>query len=161
MPSSDAQHTSWKEVSEELNRLHCLMPKYQSEFRSAGRNDIVEDLEWCRFLLMDLKRPPLTLLRKGRPKVTMSCCSVSCSGSGAPLCWLLWSCWPEHAPSLIGTAERSLATARGLNEKRASLSGSACEYRRLLLSAAAVGCISWMILAAISYGLARLLGWRL
>jgi hypothetical protein len=69
----------------------------------------------------------------------MSCCSVSCPGSGAPLCWLLWSCWPEHAPSLIGTAERSLATARGLSEKRASFSGSACEYRRLL-AAAAVGC---------------------
>jgi hypothetical protein len=90
----------------------------------------------------------------------MSCCSVSCSGSGAPLCWLLWSCWPEHAPSLIGTAERSLATARGLSEKRANFSGSACEYRRLLATAA-VGAISWMILAAIGYQLARLLGWRL
>jgi len=78
----------------------------------------------------------------------MSCCSVSCSGSGAPLCWLLWSCWPEHAPSLIGTAERSLATARGLSEKRASFSGSAYEYRRLLATAA-VGAISWMILAGI------------
>jgi hypothetical protein len=69
----------------------------------------------------------------------MRCCSVSCSGSGAPPCWLSRSCWPEHAPGLIGTAEHSPATARGLNEKRASLSGSACEYRRLL-AVAAVGC---------------------
>jgi len=40
---------------------------------------------------------------------------------------------------LIGTAERSPVTARDLNEKRASLSGSACEYRRLL-AVAPVGC---------------------
>jgi hypothetical protein len=65
MPNSDAQHTSWKEVSEELNRLHGLMPKYQSQFRSAGRDDIVEDLEWCRFLLMDAETAAINFVKKG------------------------------------------------------------------------------------------------
>jgi hypothetical protein len=61
MPSSDPQRTSWKEVSAELNRLHCLMPKYQGQFRSAGRGDIVEDLEWCRLLLMDAETAAIKL----------------------------------------------------------------------------------------------------
>jgi hypothetical protein len=65
MPSSDAQHTLLKEVSEELNRLHCLMPKYQSQFRSAWRDDIVEDLEWCRFLLMDAETAAINFVKKG------------------------------------------------------------------------------------------------
>jgi len=65
MPSSDAQYTSWKEVSEELNRLYCLMPKYQGQFRSAGRSDIVEDLESCRFLLMDAETAAINLVKKG------------------------------------------------------------------------------------------------
>jgi hypothetical protein len=99
-----------------------------------------------------LKRPPLTLLRKGRPKVTNELLLGFVLGA--------WSAALLALMVLLARAERSLATARGLSEKRASLSGSAYEYRRLL-AAAAVGCISWMILAAISYGLARLLGWRL
>ena len=65
MPSSDAQYTSWKEVSEELNRLHCLMPEYQSQFRSAGRDDIAEDLELCRFLLMDAETTAIDFAEKG------------------------------------------------------------------------------------------------
>jgi hypothetical protein len=64
MPSSDAQGASWKEVSEELNRLHCLMAKYQGQFRSAGRADIVEDLEWCRFLLMDAETAAIDFVKK-------------------------------------------------------------------------------------------------
>jgi hypothetical protein len=65
MPSSDAQDSSWKEVSEELNRLHCLMPNHQGQFRSAGRGDIVEDLEWCRFLLMDAETAAINFVKKG------------------------------------------------------------------------------------------------
>ncbi len=65
MPISDAEHTSWKEVSEELNRLHCLVPKYQRQFRSAGRDDIVEDLEWCRFRLMNAETAAANLAKKG------------------------------------------------------------------------------------------------
>ena len=65
MPSSDAQDTSWKEVSEELNRLHCLMAKYQGQFRSAGRGDIAEDLERCRFLLMDAETVAINFAEKG------------------------------------------------------------------------------------------------
>jgi hypothetical protein len=65
MPSSDVQDTSWKAVSEELNRLHRLMPKYQGQFRSAGRDDIVEDLEWCRFLLMNAETAAINFFRKG------------------------------------------------------------------------------------------------
>jgi hypothetical protein len=65
MLSSDAQETSWKEVSEGLNRLHCLMPKYQGQFRSAGRSDIVEDLEWCRFLLMNAETAAINLVKRG------------------------------------------------------------------------------------------------
>ena len=61
MPSSDAQDTSWKEVSEELSRLHCLMAKYQDQFRSAGRGDLAEDLEWCRLLLMDAETAAIKL----------------------------------------------------------------------------------------------------
>ena len=99
-----------------------------------------------------LKRPPLTLLRKGRPKVTNELLLGFVLGA--------WSAALLALMVLLARAERSLATARGSSKKRPSLSGSAYEYRRLL-AAAAVGCISWMILAAISYGLARLLGWRL
>ncbi len=65
MPSSDAQHTPWKEVSEELNRLHGLMPKYQSQFRSPGRDHIVVDLERCRFLLMDAETAAINFVKKG------------------------------------------------------------------------------------------------
>jgi hypothetical protein len=65
MPNSDAQVTLWKEVSEELNRLHCLMAKYQGPFLSAGRGDIVEDLEWCRFLLMNAETAAVNLIKKG------------------------------------------------------------------------------------------------
>jgi hypothetical protein len=65
MPSSDAQYTSWKEVSEELNRLHCLMAKYQGQFRSAGRDDIAEDLDLCRFLLMDAETAAINFVKKG------------------------------------------------------------------------------------------------
>jgi len=65
MPSSDAQYTSWMEVSAELNRLHCLMATYQGQFRSAGRGDIVEDLEWCRFLLMDAETAAINFVKKG------------------------------------------------------------------------------------------------
>jgi hypothetical protein len=65
MPSSDPQDTSWKEVSEELNRLHCLMRKYQDQFRAAGRADIVDDLEWCRFLLMNAETAALNFVEKG------------------------------------------------------------------------------------------------
>ena len=64
MPSSDTQHTSWREVSEELNRLHCLMPKYQGQFRSARRGDIVEDLEWCRYLLMNAETAAINFVKK-------------------------------------------------------------------------------------------------
>jgi hypothetical protein len=67
MPSSDAQSTSWKEVSEELNDLHCLMAKYQGKFRSIGRGDIVEDLEWCRFLLMNAETAAVNLIKKVPP----------------------------------------------------------------------------------------------
>jgi hypothetical protein len=65
MPSSDAQSISWKEVSEELNCLHCLMAKYQGQFRSAGRGDIAEDLELCRFLLMDAETAAINFVKKG------------------------------------------------------------------------------------------------
>jgi hypothetical protein len=65
MLSSDAQGTSWKEVCDELNRLHCLMAKYQGQFRSAGRGDIAEDLEWCRFLLMDAETAAINFVKKG------------------------------------------------------------------------------------------------
>jgi hypothetical protein len=65
MPNSDAQGTSWKEVSEELNRLHRLMAKCQGQFRSAGRDDIVEDLELCRFLLMDAETVAINFVKKG------------------------------------------------------------------------------------------------
>jgi hypothetical protein len=65
MPSNDAQGSSWKEVSEELNRLHCLMAKYQGQFRSAGRDDIVDDLEWCRFLLMNAETAAINFVKKG------------------------------------------------------------------------------------------------
>ena len=104
-----------------------------------------------------LKRPPLTLLRKGRPKVTNELLLGFVLGA--------WSAALLALMVLLARARAKLdrdrgALARGLSEKRASFSGSACEYRRLL-AAAAVGCIYWMILAAISYGLARLLGWRL
>ena len=63
-------------------------------------------------------------------------------------------------PGLIGTAERSPATARGLNEKRASLSGIACEYRRLL-AVAAVGCHLLGDFGSNRFGFVRLLGSRL
>ena len=44
MPSSDAQGTSWKEVCEELNRLHCLMANTKASFdAAAGRGGAVED----------------------------------------------------------------------------------------------------------------------
>jgi hypothetical protein len=65
MPSSEAQDSSWKEVSEELNRLHSLMPKYQDQFRSAGRSDIVEDLEWCRLLLTDAETAAINFVKRG------------------------------------------------------------------------------------------------
>ena len=65
MPSSDVQDTSWKAVSEELNRLHCLMPKYQGQFRPAGRDDIVEDFEWCRLLLMNAETAAIDFVKKG------------------------------------------------------------------------------------------------
>ena len=65
MPSSDVQNTSWKEVSEELNRWHCLMAKYQGQFRSAGRGDTAEDLERCRFLLMDAETVAINFVKKG------------------------------------------------------------------------------------------------
>jgi hypothetical protein len=65
MPSSDAQDTSWKEISEELNRLHRLMPKYQGQFRAAGRADIADDLEWCRFLLMNAETAAINFVKKG------------------------------------------------------------------------------------------------
>jgi hypothetical protein len=65
MPSSDAQGTLWKEVSEGLNRLHCLTAKYQGQFRSAGRGDIAEDLEWCRFLLMDAETVAINFVKRG------------------------------------------------------------------------------------------------
>jgi len=65
MPSSDAQHVSWKEVSGELNRLHCLIPKHQGQFRLAGRDDIVDDLEWCRFLLMNAETAAINFAKKG------------------------------------------------------------------------------------------------
>ncbi len=65
MPRSDAQGTSWKEVSEELNRLHCLIAKYPGQFRSAGRDDIVEDLELCRFLLTDAETTAIDFAEKG------------------------------------------------------------------------------------------------
>ncbi|HET9378843.1 MAG TPA: hypothetical protein VFO40_27980 [Chthoniobacterales bacterium] len=65
MPNSNAQDTSWKEVSEELNRLHCFMLKYQGQFRSARRGDIVDDLEWCRFLLMNAETAAINFLKKG------------------------------------------------------------------------------------------------
>jgi hypothetical protein len=61
MPSSDAPGISWKEVSEELNCLQCLMAKYQGQFRSAGRGDIAEDLELCRFLLMNAETAAIKL----------------------------------------------------------------------------------------------------
>ena len=64
MPSSDAQSISWKEVSEELNCSHCLMAKYQGQFRSAGRGDIAEDLELCRFLLMDAETAAINFVKK-------------------------------------------------------------------------------------------------
>jgi hypothetical protein len=64
MSSSDAQDTSWKEVSEELNRLHSLMPKYQGQFRSAGRGNIVDDLEWCRYLLMNAETAAINFVKK-------------------------------------------------------------------------------------------------
>ncbi len=65
MANSDAQETLWKEVSEGLNRLHCLMPKYQGQFRLAGRGDIVDDLEWCRFLLMNAETAAINFLKRG------------------------------------------------------------------------------------------------
>jgi hypothetical protein len=65
MSRSDPQDNSWKEVSEELKRLHCLMPKYQGQFRSAGRADIVDDLEWCRFLLMNAETAAINLVKRG------------------------------------------------------------------------------------------------
>jgi hypothetical protein len=65
MPSSDAQYTSRKEVSAELNRLHSLMPNCQGQFRSAGRGDTVEDLEWCRFLLMNAETAAINFVKKG------------------------------------------------------------------------------------------------
>jgi hypothetical protein len=65
MPSSDAQGISWKKVSEELNYLHCLMAKYQGQFRLAGRGDIAEDLELCRFLLMDAETAVINFVKRG------------------------------------------------------------------------------------------------
>jgi hypothetical protein len=65
MPSRHAQDALWKEVSEELNGLHCLMPKYQDQFRAAGRADIVDDLEWCRFLLMNAETAAINFVKKG------------------------------------------------------------------------------------------------
>ena len=65
MLSSDAQGTSWKEVSEELNRLQCLMAKCQGQFRSIGCGDTAEDLEWCRFLLMDAETVAINFVKKG------------------------------------------------------------------------------------------------
>jgi hypothetical protein len=67
MPSSDAQGTSWEQVCEELNSLHCLMAKYQGKFRSAGRGDVVDDLEWCRLLLMDAETAAISFVKKGSP----------------------------------------------------------------------------------------------
>jgi hypothetical protein len=65
MPNSDTQDTSWKEVSGELNRLHCLTLKYERQFQSAGRDDIVDDLEWCRFLLMNAETAAINFVKKG------------------------------------------------------------------------------------------------
>ena len=48
------------------NRLHSLMPKYQGQFRSAGRGDVVEDLEWCRYLLMNAETAAINFVKKGR-----------------------------------------------------------------------------------------------
>ena len=67
MPSGQAQDTPWKEASEELNRLHSLMLKYQDQFRSAGRSDIVDDLEWCRYLLMNAETAAINLAKKASP----------------------------------------------------------------------------------------------
>jgi hypothetical protein len=41
-----------------------LMPKYQGQFRSAGRGDIVEDLEWCRYLLMNAETAAINFVKK-------------------------------------------------------------------------------------------------
>src|SRR5258708_39766451 len=98
-----------------------------------------------------LKRPPLTLLRKGRPKVTNELLLGFVLGA--------WSAALLALLVLLARAERSLATARGLSEKRARLSGSPYGYRRLL-AAAAVGRTPWPTLAAIRSGLPRLLGVR-
>ena len=65
MPNSDTQDTSWKEVSGELNRLQCLTLKYERQFQSAGRDDIVDDLEWCRFLLINAETAAIDFVKKG------------------------------------------------------------------------------------------------
>jgi hypothetical protein len=41
------------------------MPKYQGQFRSAGRSDIVDDLEWCRYLLMNAETAATNFVKKG------------------------------------------------------------------------------------------------
>jgi hypothetical protein len=44
-----------------------LMLKYQDQFRSAGRSDIVDDLEWCRYLLMNAETAAINFAKKASP----------------------------------------------------------------------------------------------
>ena len=107
-----------------------------------------------------LKRPPLTLLRKGRPKVTNELLLGFVLGvwSAALLALMVLL---ARARAKLDRDRRALARDRSWFEREARVSAGAPVNTADCWLPAAVGYISWMILAAISYGLARLLGWRL
>jgi len=43
----------------------ALFDAEEGQFRSAGRDDIVEDLEWCCFLLMNAETAAINFVKKG------------------------------------------------------------------------------------------------
>jgi len=86
------------------------MAKYQGQFRSARRGDVVEDLEWCRYLLMNAETAAINFVKKGRKVVLgdhYSDARFRARGLERRLAALSGLVLAEHAPGLIGTAERS------------------------------------------------------
>jgi len=143
MPSSDPQDTSWKEVSEELNRLHCLMPKYQGQFRSAGRGDIVEDLEWFRYLLMNAEKAAINFVKKASSQVTI----ILLLGF-VPGVWI--AALLARARARLDRHRKTLARGRSGLEREAgeSHAGAPVNTAGCWLSLL-LGAISWVILAAL------------
>jgi regulator of extracellular matrix RemA (YlzA/DUF370 family) len=64
---SDPRHTPWKRVTEDLHRSLRLISLSKSRFRSAGRAEIVEDLERCILLLINAEKVAINFDINGAP----------------------------------------------------------------------------------------------